>query len=184
MSGSTVFLGSKKEFFEKQNQRRVVISGHGLRLTIDKKITVPSGITLYFYCLDGAFTADTLGQAIEGFTGTGNIPQPMETVKSGESVWNYRLTYGVTLTINASKLGAKYNLITIDEKDQNRAIPLSILFRDSRCQNAEIHWACCREIKPVTDYFGKVGGFNTFKAFDGTGVNMTDVAPPPNFSPT
>ncbi len=92
MSGSTVFLGSKKEFFEKQNQRRVVISGHGLRLTIDKKITVPSGITLYFYCLDGAFTADTLGQAIEGFTGTGNIPQPLETVKSGKSVWNYRLT--------------------------------------------------------------------------------------------
>ena len=48
MSGST---GIKREFFERQNSLRVIMSGHGLRLSIDKKITVPLGITLNFYCL-------------------------------------------------------------------------------------------------------------------------------------
>jgi hypothetical protein len=181
MSGS--FVSRNKEFFEKKNQLRVVISGHGMRLAGEPQIALPLGMTLYFYCLDGRFTSDELGRAIEGFTGTGQIPKPVETVRSGEPVWNYRLTWGSDLTINATKLQAKYDLITIDDRDQNRAIPLSILLRDTRCQNAEIHWAACRELKPATSSMHAIGKFDTLKTLTDLGKNMSDLKSPPIFNP-
>jgi Putative adhesin Stv domain len=179
MSG---LLSSRKEFFEKKNDRRVVISGHGMRIAGEPQITLPLGMTLYFYVLDGELTANSLGRAIEGFTGTGTIPTPVETVAGGSPVWNYRLTLGTDLTINATKLEAKYTLITIDDKDQNRSIPLSILLRDTRCKDAQIHWAACRELKPTTSSMAPIGKFNTLDTLTQMGKNMTDLKAPPVFN--
>jgi Putative adhesin Stv domain len=181
MSGS--FIARNKEFFEKKNQLRVVISGHGMRIPTDKQITVPDGMTICFYVLDGELTSNALGRAIEGFTGTGQIPQPVEIVSSGSPVWDYRLTWASDLTINATRAGAKYDLISIDEKDQNRSIPLSILLRDTRCRNAEIHWAACREIKPATSTMAKIGAFNSLQVLKDMGKNMSDLKAPPVFNP-
>ncbi len=139
------------EFFEKKNQLRVVMTGHGFRIQGEPKIAVPPGITIHFYVDDGVSLDDKIGQAVEGFTGKGMV-RPKETRKSGDLIWNYYLSYSVGLKVNATKLRAKYDLITISEANSDRAIPLSILFKDSRCKNAEVHWACCREIK-VNDEF-------------------------------
>ena len=170
------------ELFEKKNELRVVISGHGMRLAGEPQITLPLGMTLYFYVQDGQLTSNDLGRAIEGFTGTGQIPTPVETIKGGSPVWNYRLTWATDLTINATKLQAKYNLITIDERDQNRSIPLSILLRDTRCKDAEIHWAACREVKPATSSMHSIGKFNTLNTLTNMGKNMSDLKSGPVFN--
>ncbi len=180
MSGS--FVSRNKEFFEKKNQLRVVMSGHGMRLPTDKQITLPAGMKMFFYVLDGQLTANSLGRAIEGFTGKGTMPVPVEVVSAGSLVWDYRLSWGSELTINATKIGAKFDLITIDDRDQNRNIPLSILLRDTRCQNAEIHWAACREIKPATSSMAGVGAFNTIQRLNEMGVNMSDLKAAPVFN--
>jgi hypothetical protein len=137
------------ELFEKKNQLRVVMSGHGRRIAGEPKITLPLGMTLYFYVPDGKALENELGRAIEGFTGSGRLPRPVETVKGGTPVWNYCLSWWDDLPINASETEAKYALVTVDERHRNRWIPLSILLRDTRCENAEIHWAACRSVKPA-----------------------------------
>jgi len=135
------------ELFEKKNQLRVVMTGHGHRIAGEPKIELPLGMTLYFYVLDGWPLENEIGRAIEGFTGSGQLPKPVETVKSGTPVWNYRLSWWNDLPINASAIEARYTLITIDECHGDRSVPLSILLRDTRCQNAEIHWAACRAVQ-------------------------------------
>lgn len=175
-------VSANREFFEKKNQLRVVMSGHGMRLPTDKKFAVPAGMKIFFYVMDGEFTGTSLGRAIEGFTGTGTLPVPTEVVSSGSPVWDYRLSWGSGLTINSTKVGAKFDLITISERDQNRNIPLSILLRDTRCHNAEIHWAACREIKPATSSMAGVGAFNTIASLTNMEKNMSDLQAAPVFN--
>lgn len=128
--------------FERKMNRRVVISGHGSYRDGDAKITVPHGKTLYFYVRHGEGLSNAVGMAVEGLEG-GTPPAAIEVFKGGDQVYNYILTYPSNLTLNGTSQNAKYDWITVARKGE--AIPLSTLFKDSRCQTAsEIHWAACR----------------------------------------
>src|SRR5579872_2682168 len=92
-SRSNTLVKRNVELFEKKNQLRIVMTGHGHRIAGEPQITLPLGMTLHFYVVDGKPLENELGRAIEGFTGSGQLPMPVETVKSGAPVWNYRLTW-------------------------------------------------------------------------------------------
>ena len=156
------------ELFEKKNQKRIVLVGHGMWVPGDGWITVPQGQTIHFYVPDGGLLANNVGNAIEGFSGSGNVPKPVESIHGGGWVRNYRLTYASGLSLNGTKSDAKFTWITVREKD--RTIQLSILLKDTRCLNAtELHWAACREIKghDKVDKYAMQGGSKIKGQFSG-----------------
>jgi hypothetical protein len=147
--------------FQRLGASRVVITGHGSYRTADAKIPVPPGKKLFFYCPHGTPLSNAVGMAVEGFQAD-SPPAPHEVFNAGDLVPNYILTYPSDLTLNGTKQNAKYDWVTVSHKGQ--AVPLSVLFKDSRCQRAsEIHWAACRSLAdwlaPDTHSAGyKIGG--------------------------
>lgn len=128
--------------FERKMRRRVVITGHGSYRDGDGMITVPAGKVIHFYVAHGVGLANDVGMAVEGLDG-GKMPQPFESVRAGQRVHNYILTYASGLTLNGSQKNAQFDWVTVSHPGQ--AVPLSVLLNDSRCQTAtEIHWAACR----------------------------------------
>ncbi len=128
--------------FERKMHNRVVISGHGSYRDGDTRVAVPAGKTLYFYVPHGTPLSNAVGMAVEGLD-AGTPPPPYEVFNAGDLVYNYILSYPSDLTLNGSRNNAKYDWITI--ADPKACVPLSVLFKDSRCtQAAQIHWAACR----------------------------------------
>jgi hypothetical protein len=128
--------------FDRKSGRRVVITGHGSYRESDQKILVPVGKVIHFYVPHGSPLSNAVGMAVEGFE-DGVPPAPVETLRAGQLVHNYILTYPSDLTLNGTKKNAKFDWVSVTH--QGQAVPLSVLFKDSRCEAAtEIHWAACR----------------------------------------
>ena len=130
--------------FERKMGRRVVITGHGSYRDGDAKITVPPGKVIHFYVPHGSPLSNTVGMAVEGFD-AGKPPTPVESIRAGQPVHNYILTFPTDLTLNGNRKNAQFDWVTVSHAGQ--AVPLSVLLNDSRCQGAsEIHWAACRSL--------------------------------------
>lgn len=133
------------EFFEKASKKRVIFQGHGLYRTGDPNITVPAGKTIHFYVRHGEVMTTRASWHVEGFTGTGRVPKPLESYGPGSTIPDYRLGYPSGLSLNGTKNQWNYDWIVVRTK--GRWIPLSILLQDSRCEAAtDLHWAACREV--------------------------------------
>jgi hypothetical protein len=128
--------------FQRKMSNRVVMTGHGSFRATDAKILVPRGKVIHFYVPHGSPLSNAVGMAVEGFD-AGTPPAPVETIKGGQLVYNYILSYPSDLTLNGNKKNAKFDWISIAKPGQ--AVALSVLLKDSRCDTAtEIHWAACR----------------------------------------
>jgi hypothetical protein len=139
-------VGSRIEFFEKMNKKRVCMVGHGGWDKADGKITVPPGCTISYYVHHGQSLGNRLGNFVEGFTGTGVVPKPVHVAKGGYTTYNYRLYWPSGLAINYNTVSRwRYDIIWVSSEDSD-GIPLSLLLKDSRCDNANIHWAACRDV--------------------------------------
>ena len=66
----------------------IVLSGHGTWNNEDGLISVPDGITVHFYVLDGNNLDDHVGRRIDRMV---SYPQPTESFPGGSMVKNYRL---------------------------------------------------------------------------------------------
>jgi hypothetical protein len=159
--------------FERKKFDRIVMSGHGAWWATDGMITVPKGMTIHFYVRHGALTDNAVGMAVENRFSSLSPPTPVDSYTEGQSVYNYRLSFGSRLELGGSLSTYKYDWITVDQVD--RQVPLSVLLRDPRCDApCEIHWAACREIK--ADTIGKGGSYITRNnlATVGKDLELTD----------
>lgn len=150
--------------FQRRMGTRVVMTGHGSYRESDAKILVPVGKVIHFYVPHGSPLSNAVGMAVEGFD-EGVPPAPVETIKAGQLVHNYILTYPTDLTLNGTKKNAKFDWISVARPGQ--AVALSVLLKDSRCEAAsEIHWAACRSradwLAPNTHDAGYKQGAVTF----------------------
>jgi hypothetical protein len=128
--------------FQRRMGTRVVMTGHGSFRAGDAKILVPAGKVIHFYVPHGTPLDNAVGMAVEGFD-AGVPPAPCETIRGGQLVHNYILTYPSDLKLNGTQRNAQFDWISVTKPGQ--AVPLSVLFQDSRCKAAsEIHWAACR----------------------------------------
>jgi hypothetical protein len=130
--------------FERKMRGRVVITGHGSYRDGDARIIVPAGKVIHFYVPHGTGLDNAVGMAVEGLD-AGVPPQPYESIRAGQPIYNYILTFPTDLTLNGTKKNAQFDWVTVSHAGQ--AVPLSVLLKDSRCQGAsEIHWAACRSL--------------------------------------
>ena len=77
------------EYFEKMHKKRVCMVGHGGWDKNDGKIVVPAGCTISYYIHHGQSLGNRLGNFVEGFTGTGIIPN--------RSMWPRQATPHITI---------------------------------------------------------------------------------------
>jgi len=137
---------NRVEFFEKMNKKRVCMVGHGGWDKADGKITVPAGCSISFYVHHGQSLGNRLGNVVEGFTGTGVIPEPVHVAKGGYTTYNYRLYWPSGLAINYNTVNRwRYDIVWAGREHPD-GIPLSLLLKDSRCNHANIHWVACRDV--------------------------------------
>ena len=134
------------------------MSGHGAWWATDGMIAVPKGITIHFYVAHGDLTDNAVGMAVENRFSSSAPPAPVSSYTEGQSVYNYRLSFGSRLELGGGLSAYKYDWITVNQVD--RQVPLSVLLKDLRCEPpCEIHWAACREIK--ADTIGTAGRYIT-----------------------
>ncbi len=123
--------------YESLIRPRIVFAGHGLWRQGDGMARVPDGCRLFFYSWESETLSDRTGREVDALRGRA---VPLEVVEGGRQVRNYRLLPPLNLRISA---GENRELVL---SLHDRGTPMRALFRDSRIEQADLHWAACRTL--------------------------------------
>jgi Putative adhesin Stv domain len=135
-------ISDRIQLFEKRNQRRICLIGHGVFISQTPRITVPQGKRIHFYTGVDQVLLNDVGKLIEGFSSGAGIVPPLETYGHGEKIEDYYLGFPEGLVVNTCGMNTKFDMVIIPDK--GKFLPLSSLLKGICQQVTDIHWLACR----------------------------------------
>ncbi len=142
----------KAQLFQRQT---FVAGGHGARRPAHGTMTLPKGITLYFYVRDTESLPNSVGQKVDKILAGGAAPAPVAVLRGGSYCWNYHLysprNGGYLSLASSSKADSHY--ITTDDSANGISLKSICETIVRACPVADLHWSACRSTEADGDVF-------------------------------